>query len=125
MGGAVRTIGAAVLGVVVFFVVGSIFGIAMRALWPDYEAARATYAFTLPMLVARLGVGVVSALAAGAAAKLVAKNGALLTGVVLVLLFAPMHYYLRAEFPLWYHGVFLLTLIPLTLIGGGMAQGRG
>jgi hypothetical protein len=77
-------------------------------------------AFTLPMMLARLLIGAVASLAAGALAAWIARgNGKAVmgVGVLLTFLFIPIHYKLWDTFPLWYHATFLISLFPLTLLG--------
>jgi uncharacterized protein (DUF983 family) len=42
--------------------------------------------------------------------------------IALVLLFIPVHYSLWAQFPLWYHAVFLLSLAPLVMVGAWLVR---
>ena len=46
----------------------------------------------------------------------------LLAGILLVL-FVPLHYSLWDKFPVWYHALFLVSLLVLTL-GGAMLYRR-
>jgi hypothetical protein len=39
---------------------------------------------------------------------------------LLLLLFLPVHYGLWDRFPLWYHVLFLASLVPLTLLGASL-----
>jgi hypothetical protein len=92
--------------------------------WPDYAAADPTMSFTVPMLLARIVLGVLATLAAGWVAAIIARgrNAALVLGIVLVLFFIPVHAVLWDKFPLWYHLFFLLTLLPLCILGGRIAS---
>jgi len=80
------------------------------------------------MLLTRLVLGVVCSLAAGAAASWIGRgHGAVVkgAGILLTLLFIPVHYNLWDKFPPWYHAVFLISLFPLTLLGALLfARGR-
>jgi hypothetical protein len=38
-------------------------------------------------------------------------------GILLTVLFIPIHYNLWDKFPLWYHAAFLVSLLPLTMLG--------
>src|SRR5262245_13976269 len=38
-------------------------------------------------------------------------------GILLTVLFIPIHYNLWDKFPLWYHAAFLISLLPLTMLG--------
>lgn len=125
MGRVLRIVAAVLAGVAAFFVVGSIAGLAMRRLWAAYEAARGGFAFTLPMLLARLGVGALATVAGGWAAARTAPAGAraaLWFGIVLLLLFLPIHVRLYTKFALWYHAAFLVSLVPLALLGGALGR---
>jgi hypothetical protein len=48
----------------------------------------------------------------------------LLPGMILLAGFIPQHISLWDRFPVWYHLTFLLSLIPLTYLGGGVRRGR-
>jgi hypothetical protein len=91
----------------------------MCVTWPAYATATPLLAFTLPMKVARLSLGAFSTLAAGAAARRLSpvRWVPLAVGCVLLLLFLPQHYRLWDRFPAWYHLTFLLSLVPLAIIG--------
>jgi hypothetical protein len=79
-------------------------------------------AFTPAMMLARLALGAVSSLCSGAVASWTTKRhvaAAWALGIVLSALFIPVHYNLWQAFPLWYHAAFLVSLLPLTLLGAG------
>ena len=79
--------------------------------------------FTQAMLVLRLLVGGVSSLCAGFVAAWIARrNGTavkMLAGLSLVA-FIPVHYMLWERFPVWYHLIFLLSLVVLTMLGAAI-----
>jgi hypothetical protein len=108
-------------------VVATLANLLVRALLPGYSAAEPGMTFTLAMMVARLGVGVVASLAAGFACSAVARRNLVAVygcAALLVLSFLPVHYNLWHTFPLWYHVFFLVTLAPLVLLGAAF-QRRG
>jgi hypothetical protein len=100
-------------------------GIVLSALWPAYAAVRETMTFTLLMMIARLAIGAVTLTLAGYIAGRIAREGrakaALILGVVLLVIFIPVHVNLWERFPVWYHLTFLLTIVPLSVIGGRLA----
>ena len=123
----IRSILAVLGGVVTWMVVATVANLLVRALLPGYAAAEPTMSFTLAMMVARLGVGVVSSLAAGFACAAVARGNMVAVyscAALLVLCFLPVHYSLWHRFPVWYHVFFLFTLAPLVLLGAAL-QRRG
>ena len=96
----------------------------VRAAWPQYAAVVATMAFTLPMMLARLATGAISTLLAGWVTAVVTRRSTLarvMTGVLLLVSFIPVHIGLWHKFPVWYHLTFLLSLVPLTWLGGRIA----
>jgi len=116
----IRTIASIVCGVVAWFIVATIGNLVIRLSWPDYVAVETSMAFTLPMMLARLLVSAVASLAAGALTAWIARGNrkaVMGVGIVLTLLFIPIHYNLWDKFPLWYHAVFLISIFPLTLAG--------
>jgi hypothetical protein len=115
-----RTILATLAGLCAWFVVIFLAGLVLRATWPEFVAATPTMSYTLPMLLTRLGVGVLATLAGGALAARIARqsSAALFAGIVLVVVFIPIHVQLWDKLPIWYHLFFLLSLIPLSILGG-------
>ncbi|WP_029922008.1 hypothetical protein [Nevskia soli] len=120
-----RTLFAVIAGAVVWVVVVSLLDRLLRLGIPGYTAAEPTFAFTLIMMLARLGIGALSSLAAGAVAAAVARSPARapwITGVIFLVLFVPEHIKIGNALPLWYHLSFLLTLVPLFWAGGLLAR---
>jgi hypothetical protein len=113
-----------VAGLAVWVAVVTVAGVIMRGAWREYASVADAMTFTLPMMMARLSIGVVATLAAGALAAYVARStlSALTTGLVLLVLFIPQHIMLWTKFPVWYHLTFLLSLVPLTYLGGQIAS---
>jgi hypothetical protein len=115
------------LGFVVWFAVATAGNFLVRWSIAGYTQAEPTLTFTLPMMLARLGVGALSSVAAGlvcAAALRSAPDAARFLALALLLFFLPVHYALRAQFPLWYHLAFLVPLAPLVLVGAALARPR-
>lgn len=113
-------------GAVAFIVVISLLNRGLRLWLPGYAAVETSMDFTLPMMAARLAIGALAAVLAGAALRLVAPSSryaALILGAIALLAFVPVHIHLWTKFPVWYHATFLLTLAPLILIGAGKARG--
>jgi hypothetical protein len=48
----------------------------------------------------------------------------LVAGVILLLLFIPVHYSIWNRFPIWYHLTFLASLVVLSVVGGRMRPTR-
>ena len=116
----VRKVASVFVGIVAWFCVASVVNFALRIVWPDYAAVEKSMNFTLGMQVARLLLGAFASICAGFAAAVVARGSATpvrALAVLLLLLFIPVHYALWDKFPIWYHVVFLASLIPLTLLG--------
>jgi hypothetical protein len=110
---ALKIVFGVLIGLVVWIVVATVGNFVIRALVFGYAEAEPAMRFTLPMLLARLGLGALSSAAAGfvcAASLRSVPNAVKLLAVVLVILFVPVHYSLWAQFPLWYHVVFLVSL---------------
>ena len=111
---------AVVIGVVTWVLAATVCNWALRAGLYGYAAAEPAMAFTLPMLIGRLAVGLVASLAAGVACGAVSRSqrpaGPMLAALM-VLMFLPMHYKLWAVFPAWYHLFFLISLAPAVLAG--------
>lgn len=122
-----RAILAVVLGLVSWGVVVTAINFGLRWWLPGYEAAEPTLAFTLPMMIARLSMAAVASVAAGAIARAIAPAQwwpALVVGLILLVPFVPEHIRLWDKFPVWYHLTFLLTVVPLFLLGSALAPRR-
>jgi hypothetical protein len=117
---AFKTIGAAIAALVTWFFVATVLNLGLRAWWPHYDEAELAFNFTFAMKLARLVLGAISSLGAGFVAAWIGKgrmSAATLTGIVLLGLFIPGHYRVWSKFPVWYHLTFLVSLLPLTLLG--------
>ena len=115
-----KTVGAVIAALVTWFFVATVLNLALRAYWPHYHEAETAFNFTSAMKLARLFLGAISTLSAGFVAAWIGKvrmTAAMLTGVVLLALFIPGHYRIWDKFPVWYHLTFLVSLLPLTLLG--------
>jgi hypothetical protein len=100
-----------------------VLNLALRASWPHYHEAEAAFNFTFAMKLDRLVLGAISSLGAGFVAAWVVNGrmrAATLTGIVLLGLFIPGHYRIWDKFPVWYHLTFLVSLLPLTLLGSAL-----
>jgi peptidoglycan/LPS O-acetylase OafA/YrhL len=120
-----RAILALVAGLVVWVLVASLLNRGLRAGLPGYTSAEPTMTFTLGMKVARLILGALASLAAGAAAGRIAPSRTGLPwvlGAIILAPFIPTHIQLWTRFPVWYHLVFLGTLVPLVALGGALAR---
>ena len=114
-----------VAGLAVWIALVTVAGAIMRLSWPAYASVADRMVFTLPMLVARLFVGALATLATGLVTALIAPRSLparLMPGVLLLLGFIPVHIMLWDKFPVWYHLTFLLSLVPLTYLGGTMVS---
>jgi hypothetical protein len=111
---------------VAWWAVATVLDRSLRLAWPEYAVAFPTLAFTLGMRVARLVEGAVCTLASGAVAAWISRRSsgaAVATGVLLLVFFVPTHAMIWSRFPVWYHVVFLCSLLPLTMLGA-RATGR-
>jgi hypothetical protein len=113
-----------VAGLVVWLIVVTVAGALMRQSWAAYERVADAMTFTLPMMLARLSIGALATLVMGLVTAIIAPQSLvtrLMPGVLLVIAFIPQHIMLWDKFPVWYHLTFLLSLIPLTYVGGARA----
>lgn len=123
----VRIVLAIIAGVVVWFVVATAGNLVIRWGMPGYAAVEKSMEFTLAMQVARLLLGGISSVAAGMAAAVITRGRqAAVYGLagVLLALFIPVHVGLWNTFPLWYHTVFLVSLVGLVIVGGRFVRRR-
>lgn len=126
-----RRILALLAGLVCWLLVATLVNRALRMGLAGYAAAEPSMAFTLPMLWSRLLMGALSSIVAGMVAARVLPEPApatglrgTLLGLLLLLFFLPVHWKLWSSFPVWYHLLFLGTLVPLCMIGARLRPGR-
>jgi len=120
-----RSILAVVTGLVVWVLVVSLLNRGLRFGLAGYAVAEATMTFTLGMKIARLILGALSSLAAGAATAAIASSNPRLpwvVGAILLVAFLPEHILIWVKFPVWYHLVFLITLAPLVALGAALLR---
>ena len=122
----IRAILAFITGLAVWVLVVSLLNRGLRIGLQGYAAAEPQMTFTYGMMLARLTLGALASLAAGAVTRTVTPSNARVSwvlGVFLLAGFIPTHVRLWAKFPVWYHLVFLGTLVPLVVLGA-MFSGR-
>jgi hypothetical protein len=122
-----RPILAFVAALVTWVLVASLLNRGLRFALDGYAAAESQMTFTPVMMVARLAIGAIASLAAGAVIGGVLPSGGITSWVFAVILlaaFIPEHVKLWHLFPVWYHLTFLVTLVPLVILGSRLAQKR-
>ena len=115
-----RTIAGILAGFVAWVLVVTVLNWGLRLWLPGYAHAEPAMVFTLSMKVARLAIGALTSLAAGALVHVIAPRNRVapwILGLVLLVLFVPDHIHLWSRFPVWYHLTFLITLAPLVALG--------
>ena len=116
-----------VVGLAVWLSVVTVAGLVIRETWPAYASVADAMTFTLPMMLARLSIGALATLVAGWVTTAISPQSMfvrLLPGLILLVAFIPQHITLWNTFPIWYHLTFLLSLVPLTYLGGMLISGR-
>lgn len=122
-----RSILAFIAGLAAWVLVASLLNRGLRLALRGYAAAEPEMTFTHGMMAARLVLGALASLAAGAATRAVAPSSRRVVwvlGAVLLAAFIPIHVRLWANFPVWYHLVFLGTLVPLVALGATLIRNR-
>lgn len=115
----------AVINVVTFVAIGTIGFILMRLTWPAYAAVEKAMTFDTSMLATRLAIAATASLIGAYLAGLTTRDARvtpLIGGLILLVLFIPVHIQLWDKFPLWYHATFLTSLPLLAYIGGTFAR---
>jgi hypothetical protein len=116
----IRRIAGIVAGLVAWFLVATAGNRLLRVSWPSYVEAEKPLKFTLGMMAARRVLGALSSVCAGFVVAWITRSdrmAAKVLGIVLIAMFIPVHYGLWDKFPIWYHFTFLVSLLPLTLVG--------
>ncbi len=115
-----RSLLAVFAALVTWVLLVSLLNLLLRQGIAGYATAEPALAFTLGMQLARLAIGAITSLVAGAVAAWIAPldpRPPWVAGVILLLVLLPTHVKLWHNFPLWYHLTFLLTLVPLVVLG--------
>lgn len=102
----------------------------LRTGWRAYAAAEPTKEYTFAMLLSRLALASVCSISSGFLAVTTTGQDlkpAWWLGAILLLGSMPRHlpisyFNVWADYPVWYHTVYLLSLIPLTGFGGCLAK---
>src|SRR4030095_547827 len=118
-----NTAGAVIAGLITWMLIATVLNLALRASWPHYHEAETAFNFTFAMKLARLVLGAICSLGAGFVAAWISKGrmrGATLTAIVLLVLLFLGHFRIWSKFPVWYHLTFLVSLLPLTLLGDAL-----
>ncbi len=115
-----RSITAFIAGLLTWILIASLINRGLRGAIPGYAQVEPAMTFSLGMLWARLAMGAVSSLAAGACAGAIAPRHGFVPwalAIVVLAIFIPGHVHFWHLFPLWYHLTFLLTLVPFIVLG--------
>jgi hypothetical protein len=120
-----RKIGAVIAALVVWTIVVTLLNFGLRYGFPGYVAVEKAMTFTLGMMAARLSISFVATLSAGAVTAWIARDRLtwpLITGILLLAIFIPIHMSIWTHFPLWYHLTFLPSLPILSVVGGRLVR---
>ncbi|MES2058192.1 MAG: hypothetical protein V4564_19810 [Pseudomonadota bacterium] len=99
-----------------------------RTLWPDYAAAEPEKAYSVAMLLSRLAAGAFCTAGAACVTTIIAgDNGkaASWLGGVFLAVSLPIHLCrVWADYPVWYHLLYLSYLVPVAGLTGRVAGKR-
>jgi hypothetical protein len=115
-----RPVLAFIVGLLTWVVVVSLIDRVLRLSLAGYAVAEPKLTFTPGMMAARLSMAAVTSLIAGAAVGVIApasKRTPWILGLVLLVVFIPIHVSVWHAVPVWYHLTFLATLAPLIALG--------
>jgi len=115
-----RNVAGIVAGLVAWVLIVTVLNFGLRLWLPGYVEAEPGMDFTLAMKIARLAIAILTSVAAGALVRVIVPTSrwaSWIVGLVLLVLFVPEHVHLWNRFPIWYHLTFLVTLVPLVVLG--------
>ena len=116
-----RSVLAAVAGVVVWGVLAIALNYVIVWTIPGYAAAMPSMNFDMTMMLARLADSTVALLVAAYVTMRIARGAALASWILaalLLVLFVPEHIHIWAKFPIWYHAYFLASLVVIPVAMG-------
>ena len=114
-------------GILAWLVTTGVLAAFARLVWPAYAAAVPQRHFTTAMLVLRLVASALGTIVAGAVAQRIGwiwHRAALASGLGLLAISLVRHYQIWSEYPVWYHLVYLVSLVPLAVLGGRLVAAR-
>jgi hypothetical protein len=120
-----KAILAFLAGLIAWALVATLLFRGLRIAIDGYSAAELQMQFTLGMMLARLVCAFITSLAAGAVMGAVSPSSRRvpwIMGVLLMIVFAPAHWKLWSNFPIWYHAAFFFTLVPLLMLGARLTS---
>jgi hypothetical protein len=120
-----RIIPGIIAGIAAWILAVSLLDRGLRLGLSGYAVAEPDMTFTLPMMVARLTIGALASLIAGAVAGWIDRRtgpAVWIVGVMLLAAFIPRHVAIWHMLPVWYHLTFLVTLVPLMVLGSLLAR---
>ncbi len=112
-------------GLIGWVVVASVLDRILRVAITGYALAEPQLHFTLGMMIARLLLGVLASLAAGAIVRWVAPKEirvSWILGIVILLAFLPVHFKIWNALPVWYHLIFLISIVPCVVMGSRLVR---
>jgi hypothetical protein len=123
-----RGVLAIAAGFIVWFAAATVGNLLIRSLVPGYAEVEKAMNFSLAMLLVRLVLGAGASIVAGVACAAVTPKTrwpVYVFALLLLALFVPVHVSLWDKFPIWYHIVFLGSLVPLVMLGAKLLGRRG
>jgi hypothetical protein len=103
-------------GLIAYMIIGSLGLYLLRFSWNDYAIAYKDKSYTLVMLLSRLSVGMIASIIAGISTTKITNDKGKSTWIVGAIVFcvaAYVHFFwVWADYPVWYHFVYLLPIIP-------------
>lgn len=120
-----RIVASIVAGLVAWTAVATLLNFGLRAAIPSYHATEATLQFTTVMKLGRLIEAALASVATGAVVSLIAplnKWAPWIAGLIILIVFLPVHVHIWSKLPVWYHLSFLIPLAPLVALGGWLVR---
>lgn len=118
-----------ITGVITGFIVWSILWVAgdavLRAVWTGYDESVKAMSFSSATLVVPLILSAVVSVISGFTAALISKENSkspLILGIVLLIVGIFVQMGVWDKISLWYHLMFWILLVPMTLLGGKLRK---
>ena len=108
-----------IAGVAVYAIIGLSGLYLLKICWTEYAIAAKDKSYTLEMLLSRLFIAIIAAIAAGiSSAKISDSRKSVWFAAAIIFTYAAYTHFIKVwpDYPIWYHLSYLLPIIPVIVL---------